>query len=341
MKQKLLFTAMLTAMASTYGVNSVAEQFSIEPSVAQKLMDKIVEQETFLAKINVMPVDELKGEKIFGSVSPLLAKRTNTKVGERQTSDVMELDNKFYELFKTEYDTHITYEKIDAWAKFPDFRDRYAKYVRNAIALSRVNLGWYGTHAAPFTDAVAFPNNEDANKGWLQQLREFRSGAQWFLEGSEDGQIRIGEGGDFPNLDSAVLAALQMIDPIHRKNNDLVAFIGNDLLGAEQAVLYNKQGQTPSEKERIANVLVTKTYANLPVATPTGFPPRGLLITSYENLSIYWQQTSMRRSVMDNPKRDRTEDYQSINEGYIVENEEKAAGFEFANVKIKSGADWV
>ncbi len=341
MKQKLIFTAMLTAMAATYGVDSVAEQFTVTPTIAQKLVDKITEQDTLLQKINIVPVDELKGEKVIGSVAGLKAKRTDTNAGDRQTQDVLSLGSKGYELFKTEFDTHLKYATVDAWAKFPDFKDRYANWVRKAIALSRVQIGWLGTQAAAVTNATNYPLNQDVNKGWLQQLREFNNGAQWFTQGATQNQIKIGEGGDFENLDSAVFAALQMIDPVHRDGNDLVVFIGRELLASEQARLYALQGRTPSEKERIANILVTKTYANLPAETPTGFPPRGLLITSYSNLSIYWQSTSWRRSIVDNAKRDRVEDYNSVNEGYVVEDETKAAGFEFANVKIKSGNSWV
>lgn len=341
MKQKLLFAAMLTVMAETYGVTTVTEQFEVTPTHAQKLQDKIVEQDYFLAKINVVPVDELKGEKVLGSVAGLLPARTNTDNNDRETSDVASLGSQTYELFKTEFDTHIKYKKIDSWAKFPDFQERYANWIRKAIALARVNVGWYGVEAAEETDKEANPNGEDVNKGWLQLLREYNNGAQWLDEGGTENEIRIGEGGDFPNLDAAVHACLQLINPVHRRGNDLVVFIGDDLLADEQAKLYAAQGRTPSEKERIKNILVTRTYGNLPVDTPTGFPGRGLLITSYDNLSLYYQDDSWRRKIEDNAKRDRVEDYNSVNEGYVIEDEEKAAGFEFANIKIKAGNDWV
>lgn len=341
MKHKHLFVAMCAVMAQTYGVASVSEDFNVTPTHAQRLQDKIVEQDSFLQKINVLPVDELKGEKVLGSVAGLLGKRTNTDANDRTTSDVLSLGSQIYELHKTEFDTHIKYRTIDSWAKFPDFEERYANWVRKAIALARVNVGWYGTSVAAVTNATTSPNGEDVNKGWLQLLREYKSGAQWLTEGATENEIRIGEGGDFPNLDAAVHACLQMIDKVHRKSNDLVAFIGDDLLAEEQARLYAAQGRTPSEKERIQNLLVTRTYGNLPCDTPTGFPSRGLLITSYNNLSLYYQADSWRRKIEDNAKRDRVEDYNSVNEGYVVEDEEKAAGFEFANVKIKQGSSWV
>lgn len=37
------------------------------------------------------------------------------------------------------------------------------------------------------------------------------------------------------------------------------------------------------------------------------------------NLSIYWQEDTRRRAVIDNPKRDRIENFESVNEAYVVE----------------------
>ncbi|WP_331352587.1 phage major capsid protein, P2 family [Cellvibrio sp. UBA7671] len=338
-KQKYL--AFCIAMATTFGVASVAETFSVTPTVAQTLHDKIVEEDTFLKKINVFPVDEMKGEKVYGSVSPVVGKRTDTSANDREPIDPLVLGDKDYECFKTEVDIAIKYKTIDTWAKFPDFQERYAKWVRQAVAMARVRCGWYGLTAAAVTNPVTNPNGEDLNKGWFQIMREYNGGAQWMEEGSVAGEIRIGEGGDYPNLDAAAHDLKQKLDPIYRERNDLVLMVGSDLLAADKAALYHAQGSTPSEKERIANEKVTKTYGGMPTDTPSGFPSRGLFITTYANLSWYYQDSSVRRRTIDNPKRDRIEDYTSVNDCYVVENEELAAGFEFANVKIKEGGVWV
>ncbi|MGJ0639192.1 P2 family phage major capsid protein, partial [Xenorhabdus bovienii] len=44
-----------------------------------------------------------------------------------------------------------------------------------------------------------------------------------------------------------------------------------------------------------------------------------LLISRLDNLSVYYQEGTRRRSVLDNPKRDRIENYESVNEAYVVE----------------------
>ncbi|MBJ3182194.1 P2 family phage major capsid protein, partial [Salmonella enterica subsp. enterica serovar Stanley] len=51
-----------------------------------------------------------------------------------------------------------------------------------------------------------------------------------------------------------------------------------------------------------------------------------------DNLSIYWQEDTRRRSVIDNPKRDRIENFESVNEAYVVEDYRCAALVE--NIEI-------
>jgi len=337
-KAKKLFAAMTVAMAATYGVDSVHEKFSVSPSVAQELQDAIVESEEFLSFVTVMPVDELQGQKVIGGVAVGPGKRTNTETNDRQTSNILQLGSKDYQLYKTEFDYHLPYTTVDSWAKFSDFRERYASWVRRAIALARVMVGWNGTSAAAVTDSTANPMGQDLNVGWLQLLRNYKSGKQWFTEGETANEIRIGSGGDFSNLDSLVHGVKQMIHSLYRGGSDLVAIVGEDLVAEEKAKLYEAMGGTPSEKERIEREVVSKVYAGLPIKTDVPyFPARGLLITSLDNLAIYYQEDSWRRQIVDNSKRDRVEEYNSVNEGYVLGDEEKAAGIEFANVKLPDG----
>ncbi|SUD93283.1 phage major capsid protein, P2 family [Ralstonia mannitolilytica] len=49
------------------------------------------------------------------------------------------------------------------------------------------------------------------------------------------------------------------------------------------------------------------------------FPAHGLLVTRLDNLSIYYQEGSRRRTIVDNAKRDRIENYESSNDAYVVE----------------------
>lgn len=133
------------------------------------------------------------------------------------------------------------------------------------------------------------------------------------------------------NLDVAVHDLLQGIPSFLRQN--LVALIGTDLIAQEKATLMAAVGGKPTEKTLAQ--LSLATFGGLPWETPSNFPARGLVITSLDNLSIYQQDGSWRRQIVDNPKKDRVEDYNSRNEGYVVETPEKLVAWEFNNVKLE------
>lgn len=312
------------AIADTYGVERASKMFSVDPSVAQELNDAITAKADFLERINIVPVSEIKGEKVFIGVNGPVTGRTNTKTTDRQAKDASALENTTYELVDTQSDVGLPYAKIDAWAKFPDFQDRYSAAVQKRIAQDRIVIGFHGTIAAIQTDLEANPKLQDVNKGWLQQLRE-QAPQQVLKEGATPGKVTLGAGGDYANLDALVHDTKQMVDEILREDGDLVAIIGTDLLAADKAKLYTKQGDTPTEKERIENAQVIATYGGLPAFSVPNFPVNAVLVTSWDNLSIYFQDTSWRKQTVDNLKRSRVEDYNSRNEGYVIEQMEKIA----------------
>jgi len=319
-----MYAAMQVAMAETYGVEVVTRMFSVEPTIAQELNDAITAKADFLQRINITPVTEIKGQKVFLGTSGPVTGRTNTKTTDREAKDASALDQDTYELSSTESDVSLAYAKIDAWAKFPDFHQKYSAAVQKQIALDRIMVGFHGTHAAVQTDMTQYPLLQDVNKGWLQQARE-QVPAQVLKEGAVAGKVTMGVGGDYANLDALVHDTKQMIDERVRDGGDLVAIIGSDLLAADKAKLYTSQGSTPTEKERIESQQVIATYGGLPAFSVPYFPVNAVLVTSFDNLSIYYQDTSWRKQTVDNPKRSRVEDYNSRNEGYVIEQLEKIA----------------
>ncbi|PWB34656.1 phage major capsid protein, P2 family [Pseudomonas sp. SDI] len=327
-----MFAELQLALAESYGVDLVSQTFSVDPSIAQELNDAITAKADFLERINVVPVSEIKGEKVFIGTNGPVTGRTNTKTTDREAKDASALDNNQYELHPTESDVGLAYAKIDAWAKFPDFHQRYSAAVQKQIALDRIMVGFHGTHAAPQTDITQYPLLQDVNKGWLQQLRE-QAPQQVMKEGQAgSGKVTMGAGGDYANLDALVHDAKQLVDERLRENGDLVAIIGSDLLAADKAKLYSKQGDTPTEKERIELAQVIATYGGLPAYSVPNFPVDATLVTSFDNLSIYYQDSSWRKQTVDNPKRSRIEDYNSRNEGYVIEQLEKIGLIE--NVEV-------
>ncbi len=319
-----MFAELQLAIAESYGVDLATKMFSVDPTIAQELNDAITAKSDFLGRINVIPVTEIKGQKVFIGVSGPVTGRTNTKTKDREAKDASALDQSTYELSSTESDVGLPYAKIDAWAKFPDFHQRYSAAVQKQIALDRIMVGFHGTHAAVQTDIEQYPMLQDVNKGWLQQARE-QIPAQVLKEGKEAGKVTLGAGGDYANLDALVHDTKQLVDERLRDAGDLIAIIGTDLLAADKAKLYSKQGDTPTEKERIEEAQVIATYGGLPSFSVPFFPVNGVVVTSWDNLSIYFQDSSWRKQTIDNPKRSRVEDYNSRNEGYVIEQLEKFA----------------
>lgn len=328
---QIIFNQLLRDMARTYGVSHVSQQFAIDPSIAQELNDKIVEQSTFLAKINIIPVAEMSGQKIFGKSKGPVTSRTDTTVAgvEREPKHNLGLDDSLYQLYQTNSDTAIRYDMLDLWAKFPDLYERYTRYNYEQVANDREIIGWHGISAAKDTDLAANPLLQDVNIGWMQYMRINRQ-QNVLSEGSTSGVIRIGQGGDYLNLDEAVFDLKQGIPYFLRQN--LVALIGDDLVAKEEAGLYKNQAGTPTEKILIGQS--KERFGGIAWDTPSNFPARGLVITSLDNLSLYYQESSWRRFIKDKPEKDQVEDYLSRNEGYVVEDTEKFVAWEFDNVKF-------
>lgn len=323
------FKQMQQKLAERYGVQSVSKTFSVNPTMEQTLHDKIAEEIDFLQRINVIGVRDKVGQKIFGGLTGSITKRTDTIANDRQPMHNLGLEDTDYLLTKTESDVSISYDLIDTWSKFPDFAARFLRYVRRQMALDRIKVGWHGTTIAAETDLATYPMLDDVNIGWLQHIRNDAS-SQMLTQGSTVNQIRLGATGDFKTLDALVQDVKQGIHTAHRHGGDLIAIVGEDLLAWDEAKLYSDHGHLPSEKSGIKQAL--KSYGGLPTMTVPFFPATGLTVTSLDNLSIYWQEGSSRRKVEDNPKRDRIEDYNSRNEGYVVEDFNKIAAIEAGNV---------
>lgn len=307
--------------------SQIGKQFSATPSVAQTLMEKIVLLgDPFLKSINVLPVTEMKGDKILLGLTGKVAGRTKTATpgNKRVPKRLANTDSKGYELFDTTFDVALAYNTIDVWAKFPDFAVRYMKAVRDAIQNDILQVGWTGTSVADNTDLDANPLLEDLNIGWFELLRLYNGGSQHVI-GTELVPIQLG-GDDFPTLDSLVHDAKQRIAPQFRQRPDLVALISDDLLADQDATYYETQGGTPTEKALLRDTKITRAFANLPSMSPAFMPDGCIMVTPLSNLSVYYQETSMRRTQRDNPEQSQVEEFQSMNMGYVVE-EELAASF--------------
>jgi len=320
-----LYNAYLDGQAELNGVPAATvrdeKAFSIDPSIQQRLITKQQEASTFLQKINIVPVTEKSGEKLGLGVSGPLASRTNTATTDRAPKDPTTLDSTGYNCVKTDSDTFITYGKLDMWAKFPDFENRIRDNIVLRQALDRIMIGMNGRSIAATTDLIANPLLQDVNKGWFQKYREFQNGARVLSTGKVANKVRVGTGAniDYANLHALVQDAIYGLMPTWAQEDDqLVVVLGSKLDHDVFFPLINSN-LAPTETQAAQLIISSKRVGGKPAAKVPFVPPNGLLITRFDNLSIYEQEGAVRRTVVDNAKRDRIETYTSSNDDYVVE----------------------
>jgi len=314
---RVAFNSLLTRISTLNEVSDATQKFAVTPSVQQKLETKIQESSAFLSRINIIGVTEMEGEKLKLGISSPVAGRTDTTKKDRQTRDLTDLSAEGYKCFKTDFDTHIPYAKLDAWAKFPDFQTRIRDVIVQRQALDRMVIGFHGTSVAADTDIAANPLLQDVNKGWLQQMRE-HAPERVLSSGKAPGKLIVGNAGDYANLDAVVFDAITLLDPWYREDPGLVAIVGRELMHDKYFPLVNTK-QTNVETLAADIIISQKRIGGLQAVSVPYFPPRAVLITRFDNLSIYYQEGARRRQVLDNAKRDRIENYESSNDAYVIE----------------------
>lgn len=314
-----LFNQYLERQAQLNSVPDATAKFNVVPSVQQTLENKIQESSEFLGSINIMGVDELKGDKLGLGISGPIASRTDTTAGDRQTRDLHTLDETGYECKQTNYDTHLRYNTIDAWAKFKDFQTRITNAIIQRAALDRMLIGFTGTSAAAATNIATNPLLQDVNIGWLEHIR-LDAAIRVLDDGASVGtDIKVGAGGDYKNLDALVYDAFNtLLDPWYRNDPGLVAVVGRNLMHDKLFPLVSDQ-DAPTEQLAADIVRSQRRLGGLPGVTVPYFPDNTVLVTRLDNLSIYFQNGARRRAVIDNPKRDRIEHYESSNDAYVIE----------------------
>lgn len=316
---RLVFNKYLQRQQELNSIPSASQSFTVTPTVQQRLESLIQESSSFLSSVNMIGVDELTGEKLGLGISGPIASRTNTATTDRSPRAVETLASTTYSCKKTNFDTAIKYATLDAWAKFPDFQTRVRNQIVKRQALDRLLIGMNGTSAAAATDLAANPLLQDVNIGWLQHIRT-DAPTRVMDEGAVANTISVGAAGDYKNLDALVYDATKtLLDPWYQEDSGLVAIVGRDLMHDKLFPLVS----TPTAPTEVLAADIVRSQhrlGGLPAITVPYFPAGKVFITRLDNLSIYWQISSRRRTITDNPKRDQVENYESGNDAYVIEN---------------------
>ena len=307
-------------VAKLNAITNAMVQFTVQPTVQQILETKMQESVAFLGMISIIPVDEMKGQKVGIGITSTIAGRTDTNAKDRQPNNPTGLYAQNYECAQTNFDTLIGYAQIDAWAKFPDFQTRIRDAILTRQGLDRIMIGWHGTEAAADTDRTTHPLLQDVNIGWLEHIR-VDAPAHVLKEGVEgSGKIYVDAAdGDYKNLDALVFDAVnQLVKPWYQDDTDLVVICGRQLLSDKYFPIINDAGD--NQNKLAGQVLVSqKQIGGLKAVRVPFFPEDTLLIIKLAHLAIYWQSGARRRQIEDEPKRNRIVNYESSNDAYVVE----------------------
>jgi len=355
---RALYKSYVSQIALINGIEAedVVAKFSVAPAVEQKLEEKIQESSDFLTQISVVMVAAQTGQKVGVGVTRPLAGRTNTKAGQRRTpgDPTDTADDGGYNCRQTNFDHAIPYAKLDAWRHKPEFQTLLRDVILKQQGRDRIMIGFNGTSVAASTDRAANPLLQDVNEGWLHKIRTHAEervlddGA--LTAGSDkaiyvaadveivdviDGEVTNADTAraDYANLDAVAFDALDLLDPWHRSDTDLVVVVGWALVKDKYLNLLQAAGDTATEREAAHRILtLPKQMAGKRAVIVPFFPETSLLITSLDNLAIYVQEETRRRQIKDEPALDQIENYESVNEDYVVEDYGRCALVE--NIKM-------
>ncbi|WP_435953219.1 phage major capsid protein, P2 family [Dryocola sp. BD626] len=337
------FNKYLSRIAELNGVEveDLNKKFSVEPSVTQKLFEKIQQSSSFLKQINMIVVQELTEEKVGIDVTGTIASTSDTDNGvERKTADFAKLDAFRYFCKPVNFDYHLKYNKLDLWARFQDFQIR----IRNAIvkrqSLDYITIGFNGVTRAATSDRIKNPMLQDVAIGWLQKYRNDAPERVMSNVTDDDGAvisntIKIGpkaKGGHYANLDALVMDAHEsLIDEIHRENPEMVVICGRRILTDKYFPMINKF-QANSEQLAGELIISQKTIGQLQAVRAPFFPANSIFITTLDNISIYLYENGHRRHIVENPKLDQVENYEQVKVDFVIE--DYAAGCLIENIEI-------
>ena len=311
---RALFTAYVANVALLNEVAAATDKFSVSPAVQQRLEQRLQESSEFLKLINIVPVIEQSGQ-VLGLDAYPHASRTNTAAGHRrQPVDATSISavNEYF-CAKTDFEIKI--------------RDLIVK----SQALARIMIGFNGTKVAVETDRAANPLLQDVNIGWLQKYRD-NAQQNVLSAGKQGGEILVGAGGDYGNLDALVYDAVNnLIDPIYRDDTRLRVMVGRGLVTNRHFPMLNSNS-VPSEILAVNTILGMDRIGGVQSMTVPYLAENAIFIQPLENLSIYYQESARRRLVRDEPEYDRVTNYESSNDAFVVENYE--AGCLIENIQL-------
>ncbi|MDA5521481.1 phage major capsid protein, P2 family [Yersinia kristensenii] len=313
------------ARLNSLPLDRVTKQFTVAPVVAQTLENKIQEASDLLKRINVHVVPEQEGQRVgIGASGPIANRNTSNTVRREPNSPETIEDNGTYRCEQTNSDTYISYARLDAWAGKRDFKNRVTNQIILRRALDRIMVGFNGTSVAAKSDFATNPLLQDVNIGWLQKYRLFAPQRVMgdISVSTRDEENKLITKGAYGNLDALAFDAVNsLIDPWYQDDTGLIVICGRKLLADKYfPVLNTVSGSNPHTEALAGQMLVSqKQIGGMQTYRAPYFPANAMMITTFENLSVYVQEGTHRRTLKEEPEFNRVTTYESDNEAFCIE----------------------
>lgn len=349
---RLAFNAYVSQIAKLNGLDvsfsavpGELKSFNVSPVIEQRLQAKLQTTSDFLGRVNVVPVVAQQGARVGVGVGRSLASRTDRTSGNRRTPTDPSASDGIDQYFckKTDYDYAWSYAMLDAWAHRPEFQ----QLVRDAVIVQKasdiITIGFNGVDAAVQTDRTAFPLLQDVNWGWLYKMRTYAPARVMEHGALDTAHVYVDDAGyaagkaDYANLDALVFDAIHnLIHERFRTATDLVVIVGMDLVHDKYFKIISEAGDNAMQQVARDVILSSRQLGGKPTMQVPFFPSNAIMITSLSNLSYYWQMSSARRLIRDEPSLDQIDNFESINDAFMVEEYGKACLIE--NIQLGAKA---
>ncbi|NAW58488.1 MULTISPECIES: phage major capsid protein, P2 family [unclassified Vibrio] len=330
-------------IAKGYSVDNTKHMFDVTPPKEVKLREAIIQGSEFLAKINIIDVDQTEGTAVTVGTDKLSTGRAGANEGRFQGT-TPDLTGNAYKLQETDTMVRMSWLMQAAWINAGSqgqFNKAVNAYTNKQIAADIVKVGWNGKQASRPTNPETNPLGEDVNEGWQAHV-ERQAPNQIVKDDGAGGDIYFDPEGTkdangaplytYKTLDSMANDLINnVLAPHHINAPDLVVLVGRELIAAAQYKLYN-EADKPSEHNDAQQL--AKSIAGRPAYVPAYFPGKRMVVTSYSNLSVYNQRGTKRRKVKDNDDKARLESTYWRMEDYMVEDLEKYAAYDENSVII-------
>lgn len=312
-----------------------SKYFTVSPSALVTIEEKTQESNDFLNKINVITVDEQSGYTVGEADFVGTASTTNTYEYDREPWDGSSgdyyLDKKIeidahnaYFCEQTNFDVSFSYSRLDTLANRKNFSESLNNQLLVRRGLDRIAIGFNGTHRSASSNRTENKLLQDVNVGWLQHLRDRnqKNCLTELLPGS--GQIKVGKNVSmsegYSSIDNLASDLFYTLMPLrYRETSEMVVLTGRENTTNKYTSLLDETKDIPTELVAFNLLNKSRKIGGLRVVSVPFFPENSLMITSLDNLSIYIHGRSNRKMIIDNPKRDRIEIYDSVNEAYVIE----------------------